>query len=147
MKKSWITTSASFLLITLTLCTSCKKKEPSYDSTHVFWFDESTKDSLVKHGIHYLSAQVDYTPSDGESGFGITVDTSTFRSSLPECDAKNLLFLKLKLKKGEKKAIRYQIYRAEKTQSGFVSTNPINKKWEGEITIHESACSQTQLVW
>lgn len=147
MKRTRIITPAIFLVITISLFTSCKKKELTYYSTHVFWFDKNTKDSLVKYGNHYLTVNYDYIPSNGESGFGVTVDTSTFRSTMPECDAKNLLFLKLKLKKGEKKTIRYQIYRVEKTQSGFVSSNAINRNWEGEITIHVNDCSQTQLIW
>jgi len=148
MKRIGSITPTLLLIITISLFAACKKKEPTFFTTHVFWFDKSTKDSLVKHGNYYLMLQCEgYVPLNGEAGFGVAVDTSAFRSSTPDCDANNLLFLRLRMKKGEKRTLRYQIQRAEKTQDGFAASNAIHRNWEGEITIRESVCGQTQLVW
>ena len=115
MNRSVNISSAIFIVLIISTFYSCKKEDENYTSSHVFWFDKDTKDSLVKHGYFCLTANYDYSPSNGDAGFGLTVDTGTFRWSLPGCDEKNLLYLKMKLKKGEKKTIPYRILRAEKT--------------------------------
>ncbi len=147
MNRSVNISSAIFIVLIISTFYSCKKEDENYTSSHVFWFDKDTKDSLVKHGYFCLTANYDYSPSNGDAGFGLTVDTGTFRWSLPGCDEKNLLYLKMKLKKGEKKTIPYRILRAEKNLSGFTSAGDVPRNWNGEFTVSGGACSQTQLVW
>lgn len=57
------------LAVVIVFFVSCKKKEKQYYSTHVFWFDKATRDSLVSSGNYYLMASYDYTFKGGESGF------------------------------------------------------------------------------
>lgn len=133
-------------LIIVTLLASCKK-EVKYTSTHAFWFDKATRDSLVKADNYNLAAVYNYTPQTGESGFISYTDTSSFFSSFPGCDTKHILFLKIILKKGEQKTISYKISKAEKSGSTITSNGIAVNNWQGEITIRAGECSVTQLKW
>ena len=136
------------VVIAIVLFVSCKKNEAFYNSAHAFWFDKDTKDSMVKSGTHYITAIYDYTAQNGEAGFTSIVDTLSYLQSFPDCDAKNLLFLKIKLKKGEQKTINYTIFKSEKDKDGFTwNNNSMVRSWQGSFIIAQGSYSQTQLKW
>lgn len=85
MNRSVNISSAIFIVLIISTFYSCKKEDENYTSSHVFGFDRVQRTALLKT---WLLPHDDYSPSNGDAGFGLTVDTGTFRWSLPDATKK-----------------------------------------------------------
>ncbi|MBA3682604.1 MAG: hypothetical protein H0W73_15805 [Bacteroidetes bacterium] len=134
-------------------CKDCKTNDGScqYEQSvlykHVFWFNKSTSDSLIAHGVKKLycwNMTNDLVPANG---LKLRSETSSgyFFNSAPSCESINILTLSWYLKKGESATLSFQVIDSAMQYPPEITT-PL-RNWIGTITISPDVCTTTQLVW
>ncbi len=118
---------------------SCRKDNTKYYTTHVFWFDKTTKDSLAKYYCFQLSCWITSEVQNGDV-MSEVCDTTSY-SCAPGCETIKVMRIKRALKKGEKQTIGYQIY------SVGGSFGQKIQNWQGNIELIQGNCGNTQLKW
>ncbi|MGZ3904288.1 MAG: hypothetical protein ACXVC6_11365 [Bacteroidia bacterium] len=129
-------------------CSDCNKVDNSHcvygTFYHIFWFNKSTSDSLLAHGVDTLVMQSPTGDPHVPYNYFIFPVTS-FCNNTPPCQkGNNVMWLQAESKVGRPSSINYDVFSYHNhTKSNIPSSN---SSWSGNANFF-SQCSSTQLVW
>jgi hypothetical protein len=142
--RKFLLLSACFVAITF-VAAGCKKNK-TYSTSYVFWFDKATKDSLVRYGAYNFQCVTDQPAKNGEPINMYVSDTSFWYSSVPDCENRQPMYLMFNLHKGESRTVHYKIQKLSGSK-GLYTVDGTLHNWEGTVTITQGTCGGLQLVW